>query len=132
MISYDEDLEGNHYLTTEVTEYLAANCSLPVYGLYDSLLGHGIVGGSLASAESQGKLAGDLAIRVLNGERPEEIEIVGLSDGKMIFDARELSRCGLSEVDLPPDTIILNREPTFWEEFGQYVFLAWLRSRCRA
>ena len=123
MMSYEEDLEGNHYVTSEVTEYLAANCSLPVYGLYDSLLGHGIVGGSLASAESQGKLAGDLAIRVLHGERPEEIDIVGLSDGKMIFDARELKRCGLSEVDLPPDTTILNREPTFWEEFGQYVLL---------
>jgi signal transduction histidine kinase len=93
----------------------------PVYGLYDTLLGHGIVGGSLGSAESQGKHAGELAVRVLQGERPEDIPLVGLDTLKLQFDARQLRRWSIPEEDLPAGSQVLYREPTFWEQFGRYV-----------
>ena len=80
--------------TIEIIEQISATSPAPVYGLYDTLLGHGIVGGSLASAESQGKLAGGLAVRVLKGERPEDIPLVGLDTVQLKFDARELKRLG--------------------------------------
>ncbi len=60
MLTYEEDTEGKNYSTAEIIEQISAESSAPMYGLYDTLLGHGIVGGSLQSAESQGKLAGDL------------------------------------------------------------------------
>jgi hypothetical protein len=59
MLTYEEDTEGTNYSTAEIIEQISAESSAPMYGLYDTLLGHGIVGGSLQSAESQGKLAGD-------------------------------------------------------------------------
>ncbi len=102
MLTYDEDSDGIHYSTVEIMEQLSAKSSAPIYGLYDTLLGHGIVGGSLQSAELQGKLAGGLAVRVLQGERPEDLQVVGLDTVKMQFDARQLQRWNIDEAGLPP------------------------------
>lgn len=120
MLTYDEDSEGNHYSTVEIVEQLSASTPAPIYGLYETLLGHGIVGGSLGSAESQGRLAGGLAVRVLNGERPEDIPLVGLDTIHLQFDARQLRRLNLAEASLPPGSRVLYREPTLWDEFGRY------------
>jgi signal transduction histidine kinase len=123
MLNYDEDSERNHYSTVEIIEHVSAISPAPVYGLYDTLLGHGIVGGSLGSAESQGKLAGGLAVRVLKGERPEVIPVVGLETVQLKFDARQLNRWNISETSLPAGSLVLYREPTLWEQFGRYVLL---------
>ncbi|QDU28969.1 Oxygen sensor histidine kinase NreB [Anatilimnocola aggregata] len=123
MLTYEEDTVGNNYSTVEIVEQMSTESSVPVYGLYDTLLGHGIVGGSLQSAEAQGKLAGGLAVRVLKGERPEDMPIVGLDTVRMVFDARQLRRLNISMRSLPPDSRVLFREPTFWEQFGAYVLL---------
>lgn len=124
MLTYDEDSEGSHYSTVEVTEQLASQCSIPIYGLYDTLLGHGIVGGSLGSAESQGELAGRQAVRVLKGESPEQIAIEGINSAKYKFDARQLNRWQLAESHLPPGSLVLFRETTFWGQYGHYVLLS--------
>ena len=121
MLNYDEDAQGNHYSTVEIIDELSAKSPAPVYGLYDTLMGHGIVGGSLASPESQGQLAGSMAVRVLKGERPEDIPITGLDTVQMQFDARQLKRWNISESDLPAGSRVVYREPTFWEQFGRYV-----------
>jgi signal transduction histidine kinase len=123
MLTYEEDSVGNNYSTVEIVEQLSTESSLPIFGLYDTLLGHGIVGGSLQSAESQGRLAGGLAVRVLKGERPEDLPIVGLDTVRLAFDARQLRRLNISTRSLPADARILFREPTFWEQFGAYVLL---------
>ncbi len=124
MLNYDEDTQGHHYSTVEIIDQLSTRSPAPIYGLYDTLLGHGIVGGSLASAESQGKLAGSMAVRVLKGERPEDIPITGLETVQMQFDARQLKRWNISESDLPAGSRVVYREPTFWEQFGRYVLPA--------
>jgi signal transduction histidine kinase len=123
MLTYEEDTQGTNYSTAEIIEQIAATTSAPMYGLYDTLLGHGIVGGSLQSAEAQGKLAGELAVRVLKGERPDDMPIVGLDTIQKMFDARQLRRLNISIGNLPPGSQVLYVEPTFWEQFGRYVLL---------
>jgi PAS domain S-box-containing protein len=39
-----------------------------------------------------------------------------------MFDWRALQRWGLKESDLPPGSIVLNRQPTFWEAYKRYIF----------
>jgi PAS domain S-box-containing protein len=38
-----------------------------------------------------------------------------------MFDWRALKRWGLKESDLPPGSVILNRQPTFWESYKVYI-----------
>ena len=123
MLTYEADVVGTNYSTAEIVEQISTASSAPVYGLYDTLLGHGIVGGRLQSAEAQGRLAGELAVRVLGGERPADIPIVGQDTIQMMFDARQLRRSNVSLDRLPPGSRVLYREPTFWEQFGRYALL---------
>jgi signal transduction histidine kinase len=120
---YDKDELGNDYMTREVVEQLANVCPAPVFGIYDTLLGHGIVGGDLLMVEAQGELAGRMAGRVLRGERPSEIPVAGLATNQLMFDARQLRRWGLHEDELPEGSIVRFRAETFWERYGGYVVL---------
>jgi signal transduction histidine kinase len=123
ILTYDEDHEGNNYSTVELIEQLSAKCPASMYGFYDTLIGHGIVGGCLESAESQGRVAGSMAVRVLHGERPEDIPLAGLDGAQYEFDSRQLKRWRISDANLPQQSRVLYREPTFWEQFGRYVLV---------
>ncbi len=120
MLVYDKDASGNNYVTREVVEKVSEVCPAPLFGLWDTLLGHGIVGGSLVEVEMQGELAGRMAARVLQGERPSDIPFAGLDTDKLMFDARQLRRWGIREDILPEGSILRYREATFWEQYGLY------------
>ena len=61
-----------------------------------------------------------MAVRILNGENPQDIPIVKNADVYM-FDWRALRRWGIKESNLPPDSVILYRQPTVWESHKLYV-----------
>jgi len=83
-------------------------------------LNHGEVGGYVSSISEQGKVAGAITLRILNGEKPQNIPTVkGVS--AYMFDWRALKRWGFKEADLPPGSIVLNREPTGWETYKGYI-----------
>ncbi len=93
----------------------------PVYTLYDAYMGSGIVGGKLASGEALGRMAGQLAVRVLKGESAPQIPIMSQGANPYIFDHRALLRWNIPLDELPPDSIIKYREPTFLESYWEYV-----------
>ena len=78
---------------------------------------------SLVNWTHDGHLAADMAIRILNGEKPENIPIV-TSTNVYMFDQRALKRWGLKESNLPPGSILLNRQPGFWEVYKKYAIAA--------
>lgn len=121
MLPYDKDALGNDYTTREVVEKITSVCPAPVFGLYDTLLGHGIIGGSLIPIETQGRLAGQLAARVLQGEPPADIPLVGLATNQLMFDARQLRRWRIRENRLPARAIVRYREATLWTRYGAYI-----------
>jgi signal transduction histidine kinase len=72
-------------------------------------LGQGTVGGYLVSWAADGRVAAAMALRVLNGERPQDIPIVR-NKNVYLFDWRALNRWGIKEKDLPPGSTVLFRE----------------------
>ncbi|MCU0591119.1 MAG: PAS domain S-box protein [Desulfobacterales bacterium] len=118
---FQEDVTGAIFTAREVGEKLSRASRAPVFGLLDPMLGHGIVGGSLISFEYIGTKAAQLALDILNGVQPADtipavLDIPHLS----MFDWRQLRRWNLSENDLPAGSIVINREPTFWD-FKYYI-----------
>jgi PAS domain S-box-containing protein len=61
-----------------------------------------------------------MAARMLSGERPESIPIVNATDLQVRVDWRALRRWNLLESALPPGSVVLYREPTFWERDRKY------------
>jgi PAS domain S-box-containing protein len=61
-----------------------------------------------------------MTLEILHGTRPQEIQISKASSTYM-FDWRALRRWGIDEKSLPPGSIVLNHQPSFWELYWRYV-----------
>jgi signal transduction histidine kinase len=110
------DGKGREFIPRASLSLVAQAAKAPVYALWDTVLGDGIVGGSLISSHEQGRVAGELVARILNGEKPEDLPQV-LAPNRLIFDWRQLRRWGISEAKLPPGSVVRFREPTLWEKY---------------
>src|SRR4029078_13275361 len=93
----------------------------PIFGTFDSYLGKGIVGGSLISLDNIGRDAAAAAVRILQGESPQNIKIAPVEAGTPIFDWRELQRWGIAEASLPPGSIVGFREPAIWQQYQSQI-----------
>ena len=105
----------------DVLKRIASASSVPVFALYDTMMGTGIVGGCIVPVEEQGRLAGEMAARILRGEPPGTIPFAGTSMNRFLFDWTQLRRWGIREEDLPAGSVVLFRQPTVWEEYRGYV-----------
>jgi signal transduction histidine kinase len=96
---------------TEVSEQTNA----PIFGMVDTYLGHGIVGGDLLSASFQGKKYAEIAERILTGESLKNLKYMEKGNQAM-FDWRQLKRWSIDENRLPVGSIVRYRELSIWEE----------------
>jgi PAS domain S-box-containing protein len=119
LTSMAQDAAGTRFKSNETGEMVAAAANAPVFGLFDVYLNHGEVGGYLSSISDQGRVAGDMALKILNGEKPQDMPRAKGVIAYM-FDWRALKRWGLKESALPPGSIVLNRQPTIWESYKAY------------
>lgn len=119
-----EDAAGKMYVPRDVLPRISLASNAPVFGLYDSYLGYGIVGGSLFSFEEHGKESARLLLRVLAGERPDTIPWSGSHSSIQVFDWRELQRWSIKKSLLPPGSELLYYTPSLWERYHYYIFSA--------
>ena len=87
----------------------------PTYCIQKHCLDHGAVGGSYADYSDQGVKAGEVGARILSGEEPEDIPVESGAAERAHVDWRQLQRWKIPEAALPAGTVILNREPDFWQ-----------------
>ena len=118
------DRDGVSYVPREVAQAVSRAASAPVYGLWDTLMDTGIVGGRLIQIEQQGVAAGKIARRILLGEVPASIPVVRMERNEVIVDARQLKRWNINERLLPEGSRILNRELSVWEQHRNAIIIA--------
>jgi PAS domain S-box-containing protein len=117
----NKDAAGHPFIAaTQSAPMVAAAANAPVFSLADVTVGHGEVGGYVMSYAAEGAVAGAIVSRILSGERPEQIPIVRGAD-TYTFDWPALKRWGIDETKLPPGSIVLHRQPDFWELYRYYV-----------
>ena len=93
----------------------AVSRHFPTYCIFNYCIEHGGVGGSYPDQEAEGREEGEIAARVLSGEKPENIPVKAGSGVRDVVDWRQLRRWNISEALLAPGTIVRNRPPTMWE-----------------
>ena len=119
-----QDAAGDYFIdSAQSIPMVASAADAPVFVMDDVDLRAGTVGGDLVNWADDGRIAAEMAVRVLNGEKPQDIPVV-TSNHAYMFDWRALKRWGMNEKNLPPGSIVLHRQPSFWELYKQYVFAA--------
>jgi PAS domain S-box-containing protein len=99
---------------------------LPTYCIFPwTCLDHGGIGGVDSDwEETQIPLAAKVARRVLSGEHPDDIPVANGTGYKVRVDWRQIRRWNLLESALPPGSMVLYREATFWERYRYYIIAA--------
>jgi PAS domain S-box-containing protein len=119
-----QDAAGTLFIDeTQSLPMVVGAANAPVFVTEDTFIGQGTVGGYVTSYGDEGRVAGSLAVRILNGEKPQNIPIVNDANLYM-FDWRALQRWGLDEKRVPPGSIVLNRVPSAWDTYRKYILSA--------
>ncbi len=119
--AFTRDAAGRRFIdSTQSVPLVASAANAPVFVMDDVDFRAGAVGGDLVNWADDARVAAEMAVRVLNGEKPQNIPIVR-SNNAYMFDWRALQRWGLRESDLPLGSIVLNRQPDFWDLYKRYV-----------
>jgi len=118
-----QDAAGARFIDSAQSVPLVAKAAkAPVFVMDDLDLTAGTVGGDLVKWADDGRVAAEMAVRVLNGEKPEYMTIV-TSNHNYTFDWHALQRWGLNERNLPPGSVVLNEPPSFWETYERYIVM---------
>jgi PAS domain S-box-containing protein len=116
-----EDGAGITYGGFNALERLHAIANSPIYGIFQSETGRGIIGGRLYEDQNLGIHAATAAARILRGEPVKSIPGEIVQSSSPVYDWRELKRWSISDSRLPPGSTVLFREPTLWQRYRWYI-----------
>ncbi|HMO45987.1 MAG TPA: ATP-binding protein [Rubrivivax sp.] len=118
-LSVMRDARGGVHRARDVVQQLSARSGTPIYGVFDSYMGHGLAGGSLDSLARRGERAGALLAGVLDGATAAtpNADAGTASTSTCIADARQLVRFGLNAAALPPGCELRFAEPSFLQRY---------------
>jgi PAS domain S-box-containing protein len=120
-MSYLRDAVGRVYYPAHALKLISDKANVPVFGMSDTYIGYGIVGGYMLSFERVGIEAGKMVLRVLRGEPPETLPVVREGMNLFMFDWRQLKRWKISENRWPAKSEIRFYTPTFWQANRLYI-----------
>ncbi len=124
ILSHYVDIEGNTMEFDEFCELASSVSPVPVFHLYDFTVGRGSVGGSMLSGRLQGENAGRVALRILRGERADDIPISQDNTIRHLYDYNELKAHNIPRERLQPDSEIINLPFSFFETYKKEVSAA--------
>ena len=112
---------GASYITRDALQFIAEAANRPIVSSAEPHLGYGSAGGMMGMPAPTAEEAAKLALRILAGERAQDIPIEPGQNIKPLFDWRELKRWNVSESSLPPGAEIRFRTYTMWEQYRSQI-----------
>jgi len=104
----------------DVARLVSEVSPVPVYGVSNTYMGSGIVGGMLASREQIGHRLGEMTRTILLGTPANAIAVEQMSL-RATLDWRVLTRWGIDPSGLSDAADLQFRQPTAWERYRRYI-----------
>ena len=109
-------VEGGRSLEVEeLVAHVRANTAQPLYTDLDAAIGYGALGGYLNSGFETGRLMGNMAERILQGEDADHIAVVFEAPVALLFDYAELERFDIPIRALPRGSEVINKPPSIFD-----------------
>jgi signal transduction histidine kinase len=121
--SFSRDKSGRLFEYNESVFLVTQNSRVPVYTTMEFNLGYGVVGGLIVTGYDQGEMAGRMALRILEGEEAGKVPVVIQSPKHYMFDYEQLKSFGISQAELPKESVIFNLPQTLYFKYKKWVDL---------
>jgi signal transduction histidine kinase len=116
-LSVGRDADGRTFVPRDALKKLAAASAAPIYGPFETFIGHGIVAGNVYSFEASGRRLGELVHEVLSAPPGRPLPAVASGESFCIADGDRLERLGISASRLPPSCEVRFTAPSPWREY---------------
>jgi two-component system, cell cycle sensor histidine kinase and response regulator CckA len=116
--------DGKWILSHDLLSLVSKNAKMPIFSYFDQNFEKDILGGEMISSENLGEKAGELTIKLLEGEDPASIK-PEMAPTISMFNWRQLQKWGIDEKLLPENSIIKYRESSFFEKY-RWRILLWI------
>lgn len=110
------DAAGVPHERAEALAELKQVSKVPIFSLFESELGRGVVGGPYWSQSRAGREAAQAVLRSWAAPSAAEPLIATIRMESPVYDWRELQRWRIDESRLPPGSELRFREPSLWVE----------------
>ena len=122
-LSISRDRDGTLAPPSGAAKLLVENTPYPIYTLWETHgIGDGAVGGFVAHGPLHGRLAAQLALRILQGEAPQDIPIIENEGNRPMFEYSALQQHQLQLSDLPEDSVIVNESQSFYYRYYKHIW----------
>ncbi len=121
-VGYWGDEDTGAAVPAEVLEDICRESRAPVFGVAETYIGRGIVGGAVTDLETMGEQAGRMVVAAGRGPLPNSVQVPLVA----MFDARALARFGVPRSRLPAAASVLFETTTFWERYWLQTLLTGL------
>jgi signal transduction histidine kinase len=124
-LTLSRDHLGRTYIPRDLVGTLSVASAAPVYGPFETYIGHGIVGGGVPSLAARGKRLGELVREALSAPATQKIPLVPFSTTTCIVDYAQLRRFDIDERIVPPQCEVRFAPSSLWRDYRGY-FIATL------
>ena len=123
--TYFADPEGQTYVPAHICALVAMSANVPVYTMYQTMIGTGAVGGVVVDFEAIGRQASRIILQILHGAKISDFP-VERSVTDVMIDWRQFERFGMPASALPASATVLYREPPMWVRYKWYFIVGGL------
>jgi len=110
------DKSGRFISLSEGASRISNASKQPIYTYHLQVLEYGTIGGKLLGGIHHGQKAAEMALRIIQGEKVQNIPVVKDSVAKYIFDYHQLKRFKIKTSNLPKNSLIVNKPVSFYKE----------------
>lgn len=118
-----KDGEGTNYIPYIAARRISERASAPLYTIWTSLLGSGVLGGFMLNGELVGEAVANLIVKP-----PSETQATLSDSAKQFFrhyyDWRQLKKWDISVSDLPEGSVVLYEERSFVDRYFIVIVIA--------
>ena len=120
---FTADSDQVPYYLAESVRLISKSSNSPVFTYSDMGLGDGSFGGKIMSFRKIGLLAGETALKILNGTDPDSITISESDYYDYLLDWRELKRWNLTKIEKQKKgSTVLFEEESFYRQHKLFLF----------
>jgi len=101
---------------------ISKNSPVPLYGVLESMLQYGILGGKVQSGKHHGAESAKIALKILDSKKVTQIPVELESPNTYMFNYKKLQKWNIVKTALPPGSVILNEPQSVYYQYKNIVW----------